>query len=314
MSVNYDKLREDVVTQHNRIRKDPKSYIPIIEKYISYFKGNVIHKPGLDYGISTVEGKKAYLECIEFLKKQKPIEALKQDSELSRAAQDHSDDIGPRGDCDHTGSDGSDMDQRVSRYLEWDVTISENIDFGATSGEEVIVSLIVDDGVPDRGHRMNIFSPKIAFIGVGVSDHAEFKVCTVLNYIGGIVSYKNKGSHKNNTNIKTNTVPTKKNDHFKSINDEDDGNVKKLRELIINRDKSNTVFGNDCIPKNNSNIKAMMKENPFKDDPDAPEGAISCKTKVTTRKEGSKTVKKTVKTYVLDDGTEEIIEIEEISG
>ena len=53
------------------------------------------------------------------------------------------------------------------------------------------------------------------------------------------------------------------------------------------------------------------EDDPFKDDPDAPEGCVSCKTKITKKKIGKKLITTTEKTYTLEDGSEEVVTLEE---
>ena len=197
-------LIQDLVKEHNIIRKNPKAYIPHLEKHLTYFKGNVMYKPGTKIGIQTNEGKAAYDECIKFLKNQKALGEVTFDEKLSRASQDHADDIGPKGMTGHDGSDGSNVDDRISRYVDWDVTILENCDFGSTNAVDIIISLIVDDGVSSRGHRSNIFNAQAKFVGVGLADHTEYGICTVLNYCGGINGYKDAKSSNPNNSKKTN--------------------------------------------------------------------------------------------------------------
>ena len=47
----------------------------------------------------------------------------------------------------------------MSRYGKWLKCIGENIDFGNRAVSNIVVNLIVDDGTPSRGHRLNIFNP-----------------------------------------------------------------------------------------------------------------------------------------------------------
>ena len=59
----------------------------------------------------------------------------------------------------HTGSDKSTFQHRIERYADWVGKILENIHSGMhDTGFEVIKMLIVDDGVPDRGHRYGVFN------------------------------------------------------------------------------------------------------------------------------------------------------------
>jgi uncharacterized protein YkwD len=51
------------------------------------------------------------------------------------------------------------MVSRVERYASWSGSIAENIDMGNSASVDVVVALIVDDGVPTRGHRNNLFDP-----------------------------------------------------------------------------------------------------------------------------------------------------------
>ena len=49
---------------------------------LTWFKGNVMHRPGNPVGLTTVEGPAAIKELIEFLKKQPPINELEWQAEM----------------------------------------------------------------------------------------------------------------------------------------------------------------------------------------------------------------------------------------
>ena len=65
--------------------------------------------------VMVLEGKPAYREAIEFLKKQKPLEALELNECLSLAAEDHVKDMIKNNIFGHTGTDGSSLTDRVTR-------------------------------------------------------------------------------------------------------------------------------------------------------------------------------------------------------
>lgn len=282
---------QSVVDEHNKIRKNPNSYVPILEKQLSFFKGDILYIPG-QIGIQTNEGKAAYLEAIEFLKKQEPLGELQYDEYLSMACQDHAIDIGEKGITGHTGSDGSSMTTRIERYAIWKKTCAENIDFGAESGEQVIISLVVDDGVSTRGHRKNIFNPLLKLIGVGHHSHKEYERCTVMDYTGGI-------EHKTSNNPSNSSPSKSKNDKSNSVVAGNIGNLYSQLDKLNIKDSSKQKKSIDC--PNSS----------FPNDPDAPEDAISCKIKKTIKTVNGRRSTLIEKSYELKDGSISTVRIEE---
>ncbi len=69
--------------------------------------------------------------------------------------------------------------------MEWTGSIGENISYGPDDGREVVLQLIIDDGVPDRGHRANIFSPGFRLAGVVCGPHPKFRTICVIDFAGG---------------------------------------------------------------------------------------------------------------------------------
>jgi uncharacterized protein YkwD len=115
---------------------------------------------------STNEGKGAWEEAITFLKKQKPIAPLNLHTGLSKASIEHVVDLAKNNKTGiiflylgHTGSDGSTTKQRIQKYNKYTTGgIGENVaqEFnykGRDHALETIISLIIDDGVSNRGHR-----------------------------------------------------------------------------------------------------------------------------------------------------------------
>ena len=307
---DFSRLKQEIINEHNKIRRNPKSYIPILEKQLKWFRGTVLERPDLDCGIQTSEGVSAYKEAINFLKTQKPIAELIYDDEIAKASQDHADDIGYTGSVDYIGSNGETNDDRLKKYIEWDITIAENIDFGASSGEDVVVTLLVDDGVEDRGHRENMFNTKIKYFGVGIAEHREYDICTVIDYVGDVISYTDKSKNKNlSKGNKAKAAINNSSFHLGStLNNKGNMGVKAINSMLMAAKKKEMAKIGKDLNKMNLNDDG---NNPFKDDPDAPEGCVSCKTKITKKRAGKKTTIITIKTYTLEDGSEEVVTLEE---
>ena len=170
-----DNYAQELFEAQNTLRTNPKYYVPYLKKIVKSFKGKRSHMPGRPI-LVTKEGAKAVNEAIDFLNKQKPMHALTYSDLLSKASQDHADDIEANGFTGHKGSDGSTMSDRIERHCVWSGTIGENLAYSNIydGGHEFVLNLLVDDGVKTRGHRKNIFNPKFYCVGIGLAKNQTY--------------------------------------------------------------------------------------------------------------------------------------------
>ncbi len=98
----------------------------------------------------------------------------------------HALDIGPKGLTTHKGSNGSTTETRISRQGEWKKTIGENLAFWDGDARMIVVMFIIDDGVPGRGHRNNIFNAEYKLAGVAAALHKKYDKCWVVDFAGGM--------------------------------------------------------------------------------------------------------------------------------
>ena len=327
-SEECERIKREVIIESNRIRTNPKAYIPILEEYLDNFDGNLLRLPDKNEILETEEGPRAYKEAIEFLKNQKPINTIEFDEEASKVAQDYSKFLFSS--KEDQIEDEAQIEQRVEKYLEYDYSLSENIDFGGSTGIEVIVNLLVDDGVKNRIHRDNLFSDKYDYYGVGVFEHPDYDFCTVIDYFGDIIGYKDPEKNKIFQAKKANKKPNKNRKYF-PLTKKGLPNLAFKRNQNLYNNNSNNI--NNFIKKNenenqdSSSAKTSDKktlsefegieeinnnDNPFYDDPDAPEGCIKRKVKYKKKKFPQKTLITTIKTYILEDGSEETVTIDEV--
>ncbi len=179
-------IEDAIVEEHNRARQDPKGYAAHLEALRRQFDGRLLRFPG-EPSILTREGVAAVDEAIDYLGRADPLPALISSEGMSQAAEDHVRDQGPKGATGHEGSDGSKPWDRVGRYGTWDVVVGENLSYGPDRARRVVMGLIIDDGVPDRGHRKNIFSDEFRFIGVACGPHRNFRTMCTIDYAADFI-------------------------------------------------------------------------------------------------------------------------------
>ena len=184
-TINYDKICTELFKLHNDLRKDPISFIPKLTDWLNKFRQNTLYLLN-ENPLNTYEGIDAVKEAIDFLKTQDPVEELTYRIELEKAAKDHALDIGTHGLIGHEGSKGSLLIDRIEKYVEWDYTCAENLDFGFKEPENILMNMIIDDGSIDRNQRMNLFSKDFKFIGIGGAKHKKYNHCFVFIYAKGI--------------------------------------------------------------------------------------------------------------------------------
>ena len=198
--VNFNQRNQELYYELNKIRSDPKSYIPYLLEMTKNFNGRLYKDPKTKINLRTKEGIGAITEAINYLKKTKPKKKLNKNPNLEKAAKKLSDYIGVKGLTNHQQGNYS-MKNRIKEYVNKIGAMGENISFGNIEARDVIVQLVVDDGVRDRGHRENCFSEKFLQVGISSAQHKGFGYCVVFNFFGGMGNCGGKGGQGFRTDV-----------------------------------------------------------------------------------------------------------------
>src|SRR5437588_4677394 len=138
------------------------------------------------FRLRTQEGTRALDDAIRFLNRAKPQPPLALSPGLCLAAADHCREQAG-GAVGHYGNHGSDPGNRISRYGVVSQGWAENIAYGRHTAREIVLALIVDDGVRGRGHRKNIFNPTYNVAGAACGSHARFGSVCSIDFASGYV-------------------------------------------------------------------------------------------------------------------------------
>jgi len=188
-----------VVREINLARQNPALYATFIQELRSRMTGNVLVLPGRTR-LRTKEGTAALGEPIQFLRTTQPQVPLTLSPGMCRAAADHCADQAAGG-FGHEGRDRSHAGDRIARYGTFSGGWGENISYGKASARDVVLALIIDDGLPARKHRKNIFNPYFNFAGAALGRHAKFGTVCSMDFAGG---YAERGQSADDTLVARN--------------------------------------------------------------------------------------------------------------
>ena len=175
-------IEKDVILELNKVRTNPKKYaqdylVPMKKLY----SGKFLKYPD-EIRLLTKEGIDALDECIKILQNAKPVQKLTPYYGLYQAAKYHQEDQSKNGGIGHTSSDGKKLNQRIEMFGNWSGQIAENIDYGTSDARKIVISLLIDDGVPSRGHRLNIMNQVYTSVGVAVGTHKKYSGVCVIDF------------------------------------------------------------------------------------------------------------------------------------
>ena len=167
-----------VLDELNAMHADPGDYSESLRDYRDRFDGLIVYGEDGESDFQTREGVRPVDEAIGALRRAGPLPQLREGRLLAQAAADHVAAQSRSGEVGHY-SRGRDPAARLvarggGRY------VSEVITYGHSDPESVIRQLLVDDGVPGRGHRFELLSARYRYAGVACGPHPRWRSMCVI--------------------------------------------------------------------------------------------------------------------------------------
>jgi hypothetical protein len=181
------RLELAVLNEINSARTDPQAYAQGLRLYETHYRGKLVNEPGHSVAM-TIEGVTAVDDAISYLGRRQPAPPLQWSDNLASAANRLVSDLGPKGGLGHAGSDGSTMTQRIRAAGVWAGAMDEDISLVPRTAHDVVRQLVIDDGVPTRGHRTAIFDPGLSIAGVACGPHAAYAWMCVVDFAGALMA------------------------------------------------------------------------------------------------------------------------------
>lgn len=179
-------LEQEVLNEMNLARTDPSGYVT--SRLEPLKTTSSIHTQYSTTFLTVLD------ECIAEMNAMSALPALQWGGRLRMSAMEWVNIQGAGTEREDHGHDKN-LQARVSKYCNW-TSMGENLSYGYLTAQDIVIALIVDDGVADRGHRYNIldYAPKnktmagtFTHAGVAIGDHGYYGTMAMcaINYAGG---------------------------------------------------------------------------------------------------------------------------------
>lgn len=100
------------------------------------------------------------------------------EADLTSVAQAHAKKTGEKGTTGHSGFKKRFEPLMGNPYDH----VGENCSYGYETAIEIVLSLLIDEGIKEVGHRNNILSPDFNSIGIAIRPHRSYRVTCVMDF------------------------------------------------------------------------------------------------------------------------------------
>lgn len=158
---------KEIMMIMNLVRMYPQAFVAIVE---NEYRGN--------------KSSRYYTSLIATLKRSPSSRPLQPHPTVTRASRYHALDMGTTGRTGHISTNGDSGIQRVSKVMNRSIAAwAENCSYGYDNPKEIIIQLLVDEGIPSLGHRENILEPRYTHAGVAFEPHKAYRNNSVVDFV-----------------------------------------------------------------------------------------------------------------------------------
>lgn len=180
----WDRWDREVVGKLYTSREIP--YMNEEEKKIVLFM-NMARYDGPLFSITFLESflRENQMENTSFIRslrrdlgKTRQLPALVPEEDLTAVAQGHAVRSGETGHVGHRDMNIRFAPLRGNPYMAW----GENCSYGYEDAISIVITLLIDEGIPDVGHRKNILNPEYNSVGVAIRPHRTYRANCVIDF------------------------------------------------------------------------------------------------------------------------------------
>jgi hypothetical protein len=173
-------MEREIVKQLNDLRVHPKAYADYLMD-LRNRRGGIMGEM-VKAGSEKEQITAGLDEAVQVLARTERMPPFRVSRGLSLAAADLVKDHGPRGLTGRKGSDGKSPFDRMNRYGRWEGQAAENVSYGYTDGEAVVVGMMIDGSISGREQRKNLFNRSFGLIGIACGKHNVYRAMCVIDF------------------------------------------------------------------------------------------------------------------------------------
>jgi uncharacterized protein YkwD len=129
----------------------------------------------IDNSTNMIKNNHHITSLINDLKNYKGAEPLLPQKDLFNCAQNHAIETGKKGIISHQN-----YSKRFKQFAPRYIYTGENCDYGHNKAIDIVMNLLIDDNVADKGHRKNILRKEFLSVGVSIQPHKKWDYTAVM--------------------------------------------------------------------------------------------------------------------------------------
>jgi uncharacterized protein YkwD len=161
---------QDVLYWVNEVRVHPRDFY---DKYVASYVSN--NGKSQSANVRSLRNE---------LYKASPVTPLIVISTLNQTSKSHANDLARHHQFSHNSSDGTTFPQRMAK-AGIPISCAENIYNGGDVALDAVITLLIDEGVSNLGHRRNILNKNARLIGVAFLPYNSGSFILVQDFVGG---------------------------------------------------------------------------------------------------------------------------------
>lgn len=182
---------------------------------------------------------------------------LQPEKNLCYAAALHAADMGSKGKTGHTSTDGTSFPQRVRKYYDGGY-IAENCSYGKFDPLDIVMQLLIDEGITSLGHRKNLLNEIYVAMGTSIKPHSYYSINCVQDFGDKLTTpMPRNNNNSNNTHSQNNN----QNNSLNQLNNRN--NNRPQNDNRTNSRPNNNGDQGPTLPSNNSYTSSNEIENAF---------------------------------------------------